>query len=168
MAIPHARKILTASTIALIASCAGFAPISVAQPAPPRTAPTAAGDDEMPFAIETFQYPDGAKISQEKGIVLGKGDGRILLTDCAAYDIKIDSLVGQKDFCFSVKGRQGYLAVEIADAFGIWTKDHPVKATIRSDGKDSSIDVAKNEFQPFGQAGKTRQRALLLELRVTG
>ncbi|WP_058042315.1 hypothetical protein [Streptomyces roseifaciens] len=125
----------------------------------------------MPFAIETFQYPNGAKLSQDQGIVLGKGDGHILLTDCGStQDITVKARVGQtiKDFCFTVKGKQGYLVLEIADAFGIWTKDHPVQATVRANGERTVIDAPKNDYTPFGEGSGSAARAVLLELRVTG
>ncbi|MGK5732829.1 hypothetical protein [Streptomyces sp. URMC 124] len=122
----------------------------------------------MPFAVETFQYPDGAKTAQEKGITLYKGDGHILFTDCAApHDITVRSRVGGNYFCFAVKGKQGYLSLTLPDAYAIETLDHPVQITIRIDGKDlPPIDAPKNENTPFGE-GKRLGRATLLELRVT-
>ncbi|MGW2598013.1 hypothetical protein [Streptomyces klenkii] len=135
----------------------------------PVAADAGAGDDEMPFAVEAFQYPGGAKIGQEKGITLYKGDGHILFTECAnPHDIEIRSRVGQGRFCFAVKGKQGRLALEIADAFGIDTQDHPVQATIRSGGTKTVIDAPTNRYTGFGEADKSgSQAAVLLELRVT-
>ncbi|MFI9201844.1 hypothetical protein [Streptomyces sp. NPDC053048] len=173
MAISRARKALIAGIIALIAPCVGFATSYAAQPAPARTTPTAGGaasnDDEAPFAIETFQYPDSAKILKEKGITLYKGDGHITLTDCATpHDIMVKSRLGQKNFCFAVKGKQGHLLLELPDAYGIWTEDHPVQAKITVDGKDTVIDAPKNDYRPFGEAVDPAKSAVLLELRVTG
>ncbi|MEU5189966.1 hypothetical protein AB0G83_22915 [Streptomyces klenkii] len=122
----------------------------------------------MPFAVETFQYPDSTKIAQEKGITLHKGDGHIIFTDCAApHDITVRSRVGDGYFCFAVKGKQGYLSLTLPDAYAIETLDHPVQATIRIDGKDTFVDAPKNETTPFGEAKKLG-RATLLDLRVTG
>ncbi|MEW2581539.1 hypothetical protein [Streptomyces syringium] len=123
----------------------------------------------MAFAVERFEYPEAAKILKEQGIVLRKGDGRILLTECAtAHDIKVKSRVGQKDFCFAVKGKQGHLILELQQAYGIWTEDHPVQAKITVDGKDTIIDAPKNDYKPFGEAVDPAKPAVLLELRVTG
>ncbi|QSY50601.1 MULTISPECIES: hypothetical protein [Streptomyces] len=140
----------------------------MAQSAPPPPRATAS-DDQMPFAIETFQYPDSAKILKEKGITLYKGDGRITLTDCAGpHDIKVKSRLGQKDFCFAVKGKQGHLVLELPDAYGIWTEDHPVQAKVTVNGQDTVIDAPKNDYRPFGEAVDPTKSAVLLELRVTG
>ncbi|CAM5370310.1 hypothetical protein [Streptomyces abikoensis] len=126
----------------------------------------------MPLAIETFQYPGSAKIAQEKGITLHKGDGHILLTDCAGtYDILVKAIgpIGPKNFCFAVKGKQGHLTLEVDRAFGIATEDHPVQATIRVDGTESLIEAPKNGYRAFGEGDKKVDKpAVLLELRVTG
>ncbi|MET9412625.1 hypothetical protein ABZY03_00285 [Streptomyces klenkii] len=145
----------------------------MAQPAPPQAAPTAVGttsdDEAMPFAVETYEYPDAAKILAEKGITLFKGDGHILFTDCAApHDITVKSRTGQKEFCFAVKGKQGYLSLKLADAYGIWTEDHPVDATITVDGQETTIKAPRNDYKPFGEAADASKRAILLELKVTG
>ncbi|WP_367130579.1 MULTISPECIES: hypothetical protein [Streptomyces] len=159
--------------MALTVGCVGFAPVSIAQPATPRATSMAAdagvGDDDMPLAIETFQYPDSAKIAQEKGITLHKGDGHILLTDCAGtYDILVKAR-GPKNFCFAVKGKQGQLTLEVDNAFAIMTEDHPVHATIRVDGTETPIDAPKNGYKAFGEGdAKVNKPAVLLELRVTG
>ncbi|MFF4529693.1 hypothetical protein ACFY1P_10515 [Streptomyces sp. NPDC001407] len=173
MAIPHARKALVTTAVATIALLAGFTTSSAAQPTPPQSTSTKAGvtsgDDEMPFAVEKFEYPEAAKILNERGIKLFKGDGRITFTDCAAvHDLEVRSRTSQKAFCFTVKGKQGYLSLELADAFGIWTQDHPVDAKITLDGKEKIVSAPKNDYTPFGEAGDTRKQAVLLELRVTG
>ncbi|MFI1796469.1 hypothetical protein ACH427_03790 [Streptomyces sp. NPDC020379] len=145
----------------------------MAQTTAPQSAPAkvavAAGDDEMPFGVEKFEYPEAAKILNERGIKLFKGDGHISLTDCAAtHDIKVRSRTGQKEFCFAVKGKQGYLSLELADAYAIVTEDHPVEAKVTLDGKESTVSAPKNDYTAFGEAGDTRKQAVLLELRVTG
>ncbi|MEV8475333.1 hypothetical protein [Streptomyces sp. NPDC051173] len=173
MAIPHARKALVATTVATIALLAGFTTSSAAQPAPPQNTPArvgvTSGDDDMPFGVEKFEYPESAKILKERGIALFKGDGHITLTDCAAvHDIKVRSRTGQKDFCFAVKGKQGYLSLQLADVYGILTEDHPVEAKITLDGKETTVSAPRNDYTPFGEAGDTRKQAVLLELRVTG
>ncbi|MFE0041951.1 hypothetical protein [Streptomyces albireticuli] len=130
---------------------------------------TGAGDADMPFAVEKFEYPDSAKILKEKSIELYKGDGRITLTDCAnTHDIQVLSKTGQKDFCFVVKGKQGYLALKLPDAYGIFTEDHPVQAKITVDGQNTIVDAPKNGYTGFGQGDSKSNSAVLLELRVTG
>ncbi len=172
MAIPHARKVLFTTAVATIALFAGFATSSAAQPAPPQTLSTAvsvtSGDDEMPFAVEKFEYPESARILKEQGITLFKGDGHITLTDCATtHDITVKSRP-QKDFCFAVKGKQGYLSLSLPEAFGIWTEDHPVDAKITVDGQETLIQAPRNDYKPFGESEGPGKHAVLLELRVTG
>ncbi|MEU3752395.1 hypothetical protein AB0H17_06425 [Streptomyces olivoreticuli] len=129
----------------------------------------ASGDGEMPFAVEKFDYPDSARILKEQGVTLFKGDGHITLTDCAAtHDITVKSRVGQKNFCFAVKGKQGYLSLSLPEAYGIWTEDHPVDAKITVDGKETLVKAPKNDYKPFGEAEDSAKHAVLLELRVTG
>ncbi|WP_229324052.1 hypothetical protein [Streptomyces sp. UNOC14_S4] len=139
---------------------------SSAQPA--STTVAASADDAMPSAVETFEYPDAAQILKEKGIALHSGDGHILLTDCSAqHDITVLSR-DLKDFCFAVKGKQGHLVLELAGAYGIWTEDHPVQATITLDGKSSVIEAPPNDYKGFGEGKEGAKRAVLLELNVTG
>ncbi|GAA2920265.1 hypothetical protein GCM10020221_15600 [Streptomyces thioluteus] len=56
-----------------------------------------------------------------------------------------------------VKGKQGYLTMELPDAYGILTQDHPVRATIRGEAKDTVVNAPKNEYTPLGEAGDRRE-----------
>ncbi|MGA5131373.1 hypothetical protein ACPCTO_16330 [Streptomyces olivoreticuli] len=123
----------------------------------------------MPFAVEKFEYPEAAKILKDKGITLFRGDGHILLADCAtSHDITVKSRVGQKNFCFAVKGKKGNLVLELPDAYGIWTEDHPVDAKVTVDGQSSTVQAPKNDYKPLGESVDPGKRAVLLELNVTG
>ncbi len=131
--------------------------------------PTGPGDAHMPSAVETFDYPGAAKIQAERGITLKRGDGHIMLTDCAtAFDIKVESRTADTYHCFKVSGKQGYLTMELPDAYGIWTQDHPVRATLTTDGKQTVVNAARNDYTPVGEAGDASKRSVLVELRVTG
>ncbi|MFI1455962.1 hypothetical protein [Streptomyces roseus] len=66
----------------------------------------AATGGDMAYAVEDFSYPDAAKIQAEKGIVLKRGDGNIVLTSCdGSQDLMVNTRSGQKDYCFDVKGK---------------------------------------------------------------
>ncbi|UAL71737.1 hypothetical protein K7396_30285 [Streptomyces angustmyceticus] len=122
----------------------------------------------MPSAVEDFGYPDAARILKDQGISLKRGDGHIVLTGCdSAYNIMVKSRTGAKEFCFSVRGTKGYLAMELADTFGMWTVGHPVQATITADGKETVVNAPKDDYKPLGESGSSEKRSVLVELRVT-
>ncbi|MEV5126052.1 hypothetical protein AB0K49_25150 [Streptomyces decoyicus] len=79
----------------------------------------------------------------------------------------VKSRTGAKEFCFSVRGTKGYLAMELADAFGMWTVGHPVQATITADGKETVVNAPKDDYKPLGESGSSEKRSVLVELRVT-
>jgi hypothetical protein len=176
--IPTGRRRVMASVAGALAISAAVATLTTAHaapadpspsPAPSVSATPAAGADAMPSAVEDFAYPGAAKIFQDKQILLKQGDGHILLTDCkSSYAIMVESRTAQKQFCFAVSGKQGELTLELPDAYGIWTQDHPVEATVKSDDKETVIEAAKNDYKPFGESGTSGKRAVLVELRVTG
>ncbi|QRX96840.1 hypothetical protein JNO44_10040 [Streptomyces noursei] len=151
--------------------CAGLATLTVAQAAPQTTPAVtgAAASTEMPSAVEDFTYPGAAKILEERKITLKRGDGRIMLADCdSAYDVMVESRTGKNYFCFTISGKQGYLTMELPDAYAMWTKDHPVKATITADGATTVVNAPKNQYTSMGETGNAGKRSVLVELRTTG
>ncbi|MFI5616779.1 hypothetical protein [Streptomyces sp. NPDC051567] len=123
----------------------------------------------MPFAVENFSYPGAAQIQQEQQILLKRGDGNITLVPCTgSNDILVKSRIGQKSFCFDVRGPKGFVTLELKDSFGMWTGEHPVKATIDSNGTKTVVEAPANDYQPIGETGDIGQRSILVELRVTG
>ncbi|WP_433543661.1 hypothetical protein ACQPZG_00055 (plasmid) [Streptomyces sp. CA-294286] len=160
----RARSLL-AGLIATVGAMAGVAALSSAQAAP--SAPAAAAD--MPAAVEDFAYPGAAKIAEERKIVLKKGDGHILLSDCAnSWDIKVKSRTDSAGVCFNVTGKKGYVTLELPDSFGIWTTDQPVQATLTADQEKTVINAPKDDYTPMGETGDTGKRSMLVELRITG
>ncbi|WP_256725790.1 hypothetical protein [Streptomyces sp. IMTB 2501] len=172
--ISKVRNVIMAGVCGGLALCAGVATLATAHAVPGDPSPTASatpapGDDKMPFAVEDFAYPGAAKIFQEKQILLKQGDGHILLTDCkSTYAIMVESRTAQKQFCFSVSGKQGDLTLELPDAYGIWTQDHPVEAKVNNGDKETVVEAAKNDYKPIGEAGASGKPSVLVELRVTG
>ncbi|MFY4720924.1 hypothetical protein [Streptomyces sp. LaBMicrA B280] len=161
-------KALVVGAVTALVSSVGFAAYAVAVgDAPAAPEPTAAATD-MPFAVETFDYPGAEGIQAERKITLKRGDGHIMLADCnSAFDIKVESRTASMYYCFKVSGKQGYLTMELPDAYGIWTQDHPVQATLTTDGKKSVVNAPKNDYTPVGEAGDTNKKSVLVELRVT-
>ncbi|MFI1496728.1 hypothetical protein [Streptomyces platensis] len=158
---------LLASFVGALSLSAVMTGLAVAQAAPQDDPPPVAAA-EMPTAVEDFGYPNAARILQDQKIALKRGDGHIMLTSCdSAHDIMVKSRTGQVDYCFAVRGTKGYLTMELADAFGMWTEGHPVQATITADGKSTVINAPKKEYTPLGEAGSSEKRSVLVELRVT-
>ncbi|MEU2655993.1 hypothetical protein ABZ615_11775 [Streptomyces sp. NPDC007325] len=137
------------------------------------TAVSATTSEEMPFAVESFAYPGADQILAERKITLKQGDGNItLLSNCSGYDIKVESRLDDRGYCFDVKGAQGYLTLEVPDAYGIWTQAYAVQAQLTPEGETSSVTVTapKNDYTAVGQgdANTGRKRSVLVELRVKG
>ncbi|UNO41725.1 hypothetical protein [Streptomyces sp. MST-110588] len=176
MAISPGPKALAITGVAAALACAGLTTLSVAQAAPqptPAVAGTAASGD-MPPVVEDFTYPGAAKLLQEREITLKRGDGHIMLSDCnARHDIKVESRTGDNFFCFTVSGNDGYLTMELPDAYAMWTKGHPVQAKIVAEatGKTTVVKAPKTpeyKYTTMGETGDTHKRSVLVELRVNG
>lgn len=122
-----------------------------------------------PSAVEDFTYPLADRILKEKGIVLRKGDGHILLTECSEPN-QIQVWTRQNaegKFCFRVIGRTGNLTLEVNEVFAVQTEDRAVRASLTSDGKSTTVDIPKDELKPVGE-GTTGKPTVLVELKVTG
>lgn len=134
---------------------------------PHAAAPAAVSETEIPSLLENFSYPGSAAIKADSGITLKRGDGRINLIACEGVaDIKIISRTGDKTFCFDVKAKPAYVTLELPDAYGITTAAYPVRTTIKADGKTDVIEAPANDFTGYGEAGASRVRSTLIELRV--
>lgn len=169
MAISPVRKALLvglASALAVVTTTFG-----VAHAAVDSVAVTTAAADGMPLAVEDFTYPDAARIQDETGAVLKRGDGRLVMTTCnGSEDILVMTRVGQKRFCFDVKAKPAYLSLELQQAYGMWTSDDPVKTTLKKqDGTTTVFTAPANNFTGYGESGSINGEATaLIELRITG
>ncbi|EDY53075.1 hypothetical protein [Streptomyces clavuligerus] len=166
-----ARSLLRAGGFLAAAACAALATFTAAQAAPQdtRSPAAAAAAAEMPVAVEDFVHPGADRLLTDRGITLKRGDGGITLTDCTSgYDIQVESRTADTFFCFTVTGKQGYLTMELPEAFALWTTDHPVRAKITAEGKTHVVNAPKNDYTPMGEIGDLGKPAVLLELRVTG
>ncbi|MFF7459653.1 trypsin-like serine protease [Kitasatospora sp. NPDC008115] len=143
-------------------------------------APTASADtpppvEVAPAAIETFAYPDAARILTDRGITLTRGDGGITLTDCANgnYQIKLGAVTPVSSdgdtVCFNAPGASGYLALTIPDAYRINTYGRSIRASLTTNqGPLETVDVAANATKGIGESLDPTSSAVVLELRVTG
>ncbi|MEU7134159.1 hypothetical protein [Streptomyces sp. NPDC046261] len=165
--ISRARKMLLVGIAGAATVAVGVSTLSVATAAPQ----PGAESEIPPYAVEDFSYPNADAIFKEKGITLRKGDGRIMLADCATTtDIQVMT-TQSKDFkyCFKVTGKSGYLTLEIPSVYGVQTETHPVRATVTPEGgTPQSVDVPKGQLKGVGEGVPGGAPTVLVELRVTG
>ncbi|MCX4584529.1 hypothetical protein [Streptomyces sp. NBC_01481] len=169
----RARGILLAGVVGAVTALVGGAALAVASAAPQtRVAAAGMGDDASPpYAIEDFAYPGADKILAEKGIVLRKGDGHILLADCGATN-QIQIWTRQNNegrYCFNVIGKTGNLILEVKNVHAVQTEERAVRASLTVNGKTTAVDVPKDDYKPVGEGDiKNPTPAVLVELKVTG
>ncbi|MFD8915601.1 hypothetical protein [Streptomyces sp. NPDC059575] len=172
MAIPRARKALalgvSGAVGAVLAAVTALATGTSAS-AQPAQAVAVATATEMPSAVEKFDYPGADRVYAERHITLKRGDGHIILVNCTdAWNIKIESRLDNGGYCFRASAKSGFLTLELPDAYGVWTEDHPVEATLTAEGKETVVNVPTDDYQPVGESGDSGLRSVLVELRVTG
>lgn len=171
--IPRARRVLFAGIVASVTAAVGISTLNVAS-----ASPDPASDDSLSFTAETFAYPNAAKILKERGIILRKGDGHIILADCSASrDIEVLSTRTDEPnpdrgrFCFKVTGtgKAGYLALEIPKVHHLSTGDFAIHASLTADGKTQEVSVPKYDDASVGEGTKVPgSPTVLVELRVAG
>lgn len=172
----RARKWLFSGITAVIL---GASTLAVANAAPDPAAPAgvrAAEDGALPpVAVEDFAYPGAESILATEGIELKRGDGHIVLTECdsASGLIKVhtvkDDAVGRKStYCFRATAGTGRLTLELPRVFALETADHPISADLTANGATTTVDVAKDGFEPVGEGTVGGARSVLVEIRVTG
>ncbi|OKI20340.1 trypsin-like serine protease [Streptomyces sp. CB03911] len=129
--------------------------------------PASAAEPEAPPAVETFGFPDAAKVLAEQGATLKSGDGNIKLADCASgTGLLRVRYTGNHEICFKVTGASGYLSMEIPAVFRIMSDGHAVKATMSAAGATSSVDLIRNEWKEVG-VGANGPESMLLDLTAT-
>ncbi|MET9610986.1 hypothetical protein ABZZ17_38875 [Streptomyces sp. NPDC006512] len=130
-----------------------------------------AANAEPGYAVEMFEYPDGARIGAELGIVLKRGDGHIVLADCSSSESQIQVFSRTRGtFCFRTTGSSGHLAVEIPTVYGLrGDATHKTSVKLTAEGApEQNIDVDKNQWKPVGEAADPQRRDhVLVELRTS-
>ncbi|MFF0505973.1 hypothetical protein ACFYUH_20550 [Streptomyces fimicarius] len=164
----RARSFLSAALAA--AAVTGIvlvgAPFAGAEPG----APVAAADELPPVAVEDFAYPEADKIFAEQGILLKRGDGHILLADCASATGLVEVFSREKGrFCFRVTGTSGFLSLELPQVYGVKGNDYKLRVDMEAvGGEEASFDVPKNTWTPVGETADPENRDhTLLEIHAT-
>ncbi|MDN3297885.1 hypothetical protein QWM81_28370 [Streptomyces ficellus] len=169
------RRLLVAGIAAAATAVVGASTLAVANAAPRAAGVTAgaqAADDGTlpPVAVEDFSYPGAAKILQEKGIKLFKGDGHILLADCDGSASQIQVWTRRSEdgkICFQANAHSGYLTLEVPEVFALQTADRAISADLTAEGKTETVAVPKDKLVPVGE-GTSGAPTVLVEIRVTG
>ncbi|MFI1106085.1 hypothetical protein [Streptomyces melanogenes] len=166
------RKVILAGSAIALGAVIGV-PALAAADSSHASAVTVSASDAPPSGVEDFAYPGASGIEANRKITLIKGDGHIVLSDScdgSPQQIKVWTRTnGNKDVCFRVIGKSGYLAMKIAEVWAVETKDRPVTADLTADdGKThQTVDVEPGHFKSVGEGTGSAPTALL-ELRVTG
>ncbi|MDJ1639037.1 hypothetical protein [Streptomyces pakalii] len=125
--------------------------------------------DTPPVAVEDFAYPQADKIFKEQGILLKRGDGHIVLADCASATDLLEVWARGKDrFCFRVTGDQGYLSLELPAVYGVKGNAYETEVNMTVEGEEKTFEVDKNAWTPVGETADPEERDhLLLEIVST-
>ncbi|APU39117.1 hypothetical protein BSL84_04345 [Streptomyces sp. TN58] len=126
--------------------------------------------DEGPgYAVEDFAYPNADKILAEQHITLKRGDGHILLADCASSADVIE-VWGRKNekVCFSVTGNGGYLTLEIPAVYFIKGNSYSARVDMTAGAVEKTFEVKKNDWTPVGESADEQGRDfMLMEIRAS-
>lgn len=167
-----------AAVAAAIAAAAALVAVGTgAGPAGADVTPQA--DEPPPFAIEDFNYPQAAQIQAERGFLLKRGDGHIvLLATCPADTTDPDLLrlaargqPGTGYVCFHVSGNTGHLTVEMPSVYGVRTGNFDSEVVLTPDdgATTTTYDVPPNSYAGVGETDPegTGGEYMLLEITVT-
>ncbi|WP_028815345.1 hypothetical protein [Streptomyces flavidovirens] len=121
------------------------------------------------YAIEDFNYPHADKIFAEQGIKLKRGDGHIVLADCASGTGLLEiSARGKPKICFRVTGDSGWLTLEIPAVNGIKGNDYTTQVDMTVGDEEKTYDINKNSWTPVGETADPQGRDhVLVEIRTT-
>ncbi|MEV5928357.1 hypothetical protein ACPCSG_05180 [Streptomyces cellulosae] len=120
--------------------------------------------DEVPgYAVEDFAYPEADKILEERGIVLKRGDGHILLADCGSQEGLLEVWPRFKDkVCFQVTGNGGFLTMEIPSVYGVRGNSFDTDVTMTVGEEEKQYEIAKNAWTNVGEAADPEDGAHML------
>ncbi|QXE38284.1 hypothetical protein KQY30_32685 [Streptomyces sp. GMY02] len=133
------------------------------------TSVEAAADEAPGYAVENYDYPNADKILAEQNIVLKRGDGHILLADCAigAGLLEVYSRANSR-VCFSVTGNSGWLTLEIPSVYGVRTSAHATELDLTVDAEETSVDIPADTWQAVGESADPEGRPhILVEIRTS-
>ncbi|WP_307783563.1 hypothetical protein [Streptomyces spinoverrucosus] len=121
------------------------------------------------YAVEDFDYPQADKILAEQGITLKRGDGHIVLADCASGTGLIEVWPRDKaKVCFRVSGDSGFLTMAIPAVYGVKGNDYTTQVDMTVGSEEKVFDVVMNAWTPVGETADEYGRDhMLVEIRTT-
>ncbi|MGW4025258.1 hypothetical protein [Streptomyces sp. NPDC005009] len=132
--------------------------------------PTPVADAAPGYAVETFDYPQADRILQERGILLKRGDGHIILADCASDEnlLQVWATGHSTRFCFRVTGNEGYLALEMPAVYSVRGNDYQTQVDMTVDGEEHTYDIARNTWTAVGASADPESGPqTLVEIRTS-
>ncbi|MFF3195489.1 hypothetical protein [Streptomyces misionensis] len=145
----------TGITACVVAAVAGVWFTSSASTAANPSPPVTAANDTPGYAIEDFNYPGADRVQQDKGIVLKRGDGHIVLAECGSQDglMEIWLRYRQDHVCFRVTGNSGYLSLEIPAVYAVRSAaDQSSDVTMTVDDQEAQYSIPKGAAKPVGES----------------
>jgi hypothetical protein len=133
-------------------------------------APGVPADEILPGIEEDYDYPQAEKILEERGIRLGKGDGHIVLVDCATGAGLVEVWSRSKgQFCFRIVGTVGSLSLDLPEVYLIKGGGHHIiQATVTVGGQVKTVPVRANTWTSVGEGADAESGpATLLEFRAS-
>ncbi|GAA4919346.1 hypothetical protein GCM10023237_44840 [Streptomyces coeruleoprunus] len=114
------------------------------------------------YAVEDFNYPQADKILAEKGFLLKRGDGHIVLTDCGPAGLLEVWARSKEKICFRFTGNKGYLSLELPSVYGIKGNDYTTSVTMTVNTEEKKFNVDKNSWTPVGESADPDGREHML------
>ncbi|MUT88914.1 hypothetical protein [Streptomyces sp. Z38] len=131
--------------------------------------PTEAVAGDAPgYAVEDYAYPNADTILAEQDIVLKRGDGHIVLADCAAGADLLRFLArDREDVCFEVTADTGFLTLELPAVHGVKTDDS-ANTHLEMTAEDDQVkyDIPADTWAGVGESVDGREH-VLVEIHVT-
>lgn len=162
------RAPLLVTAAAALAVVAGALHVAQADDPPPTGAPL---QEEPAYAVEDFAYPQAARIQEERGFQLKRGDGHIVLTECGEEGLlRVEGRVKEgglqeSPVCFRVTGSQGYLSMEIPSVYRIVGNDYYTTARMTAGDGEVVCQIGRNTGVGVGEGqGPGQPEETLLEL----
>ncbi|MET8102635.1 hypothetical protein ABZV29_40410 [Streptomyces sp. NPDC005236] len=175
--VMKARFIVRTSSAAVVTGALGWFVLTGGVPAGSGSGAGAASGagvrvaDEAPgYAVEDFNYPGADRILAEQKITLKRGDGHVVLADCASATDLIEVMARAKadKICFRVTGNSGWLSLEIPAVYSVKGNDYTTQVDMSAGSENKTFDINKNAWTGVGESADEQGRDfMLMEIRST-
>ncbi|MFF7606214.1 hypothetical protein [Streptomyces parvulus] len=160
----------TIATGAVAAACAAAVVAATYGGGAGQSPTTAVADSQPGYAVEDYNYPQADKIEAERGIVLKRGDGHIVLAECGSETGLLEIYTRANSMvCFRTTGTSGYLSLEIESVYGAkGASGMDADLTLKAPDEDvQEVSVPKDAFTPVGESIDPEGRSHVLVEIVT-